>query len=102
MGALLHGPPSTVHLAADDAPLSRAQIVEEARRLRRFAERPAPRFVAGDAAAPAGRDCRGGKGKVLDSSASRQALKWEPTHRTFRHFIDAALKEEELEAEAAM
>ena len=100
VGALLNGAPCTIYLAADDAPLSRAQIVEEARRLSRFAGRTAPRF--GEAAAPAGRgDYGGGKGKVLDSSVSRQALKWEPTHRTFRHFIDAALEEEQREAEVA-
>lgn len=100
LGALLNGTPRSVYLASDDAPLSRAQIVDEARRLRRFADRSAPRF--GDAAAPAGRgDYGGGKGKVLDSRVSREALKWEPTHRTFRHFIDAQLKEEEREKEVA-
>jgi nucleoside-diphosphate-sugar epimerase len=94
LGALLRGEAGRVYLAADDAPLSRLQICEEASRLALFAGRGLPRFGATDAANPA-RDYGGGRGKVLDSRASREALKWEPTHKTFGAFIDAALLDEQ-------
>ena len=93
LGALLRGQAGKVYLAADDYPLSRLQICEEASRLARFAGRGLPRFGATDAAAPA-RDYGGGKGKILDSRASREALQWEPSHKTFGAFIDAALEDE--------
>ena len=86
------GEPHTIYLASDDAPLSREQICKEASKLEAFAGRPPPRFAPAPAAAAdlAG----GGKGKVLDSSRTREALRWEPTHRTFGAFVEAALAEE--------
>ena len=67
-------------LAADDKPLTRAQICEEARRAPKFADRPQPTF-SGDAETS-------GVGKVLDSSYTRESISWEPRFKTFADFVD--------------
>ena len=80
VAALLRGAPGDVLLAADDKPLTRAQICEEARRAPKFADRPQPTF-SGDAETS-------GVGKVLDSSYTRESISWEPRFKTFADFVD--------------
>lgn len=79
VAALLRGEPGAVYLAADDAPLTRAQICEEACRAPRFADRKVPAFTG----------ISGGIGKVVDSSKTRSAIGWQPRFKTFGTFIDS-------------
>ena len=81
VAALVRGSPGSVYLAADDKPLTREQICVEARRAPRFAGRTVPAFTGSG----------GGVGKIIDSSASRAALRWRPKYSTFGVFIDTLL-----------
>ena len=78
VATLLRGSARSVYLVADDQPLTRAQICGEACRTQRFAGRKSPAFTGLD----------GGIGKVIDSSATRAAIGWEPKYKTFGAFID--------------
>jgi len=77
VAALARGEAGRVYLAADGAPLSRLQICEAARLSPEYADRALPAF----------RGTEGPEGKVLDASATREALAWEPRWRSFAHYM---------------
>ncbi|KAL1526642.1 hypothetical protein AB1Y20_015346 [Prymnesium parvum] len=76
VAALLRGPRGETLLASDDQPLSRRDICAEALRAPDFAGRKIPEFIG-----------EGGRGKVCDSSYTREVLQWEPRYKTFTSFI---------------
>jgi nucleoside-diphosphate-sugar epimerase len=78
IAALRRGQPAGLYLAADDRPLTREQIAAAALRMKRYEGRSAPAFVGAE----------GGAGKVLDCSATRAALGWQPKYPTFEAFVE--------------
>ena len=80
-----------IYLAADDKPLTREQICAEAINAPRFEGKVPPAFTGPTGG---GVDYGGkGTGKVLDCSATRKALDWQPIYPTFGAFIKTLTSE---------
>ena len=93
VAALLRGEPGEVYIGADGAPLSREAICREALRAPQFGDAAMPTFGGGQP-----KFGGTGRGKVLDASATRDALGWAPRYGTFGDFIDEVVAEAEGEA----
>ena len=91
VAAVLRGKAGEVYLAADDKPLTREQICAEAINAPRFEGKAPPAFTGPTGG---GVDYGGkGTGKVLDCSATRKALDWQPIYPTFGAFIKTLTSE---------
>lgn len=91
VAAVLRGKAGEVYLAADDKPLTREQICAEAIHAPRFKGEAPPAFTGPTGG---GVDYGGkGTGKVLDCSATRKALDWQPIYPTFGAFIKTLANE---------
>ena len=66
-----------VWLASDDEPLARSAIVEAALKSPLYSDRAAPVFIGED----------GPKGKVYDTSRTRDELKWRPKYPSFASYM---------------
>lgn len=79
--ALLRGQPGAIYLGCDDHPMTRQELVQAVVRSQRYRTAngppPACRFTGTEG--PRGRRC--------DSTWTRRALEWEPSHRSFLDWV---------------
>lgn len=75
--ALINGKPSTIYLASDDEPVTRENLCKAA-----VASGTIPNAVMPTFSSPTGPP-----GKIIDSSLTKEKLKWTPKYRSFQEYM---------------